>query len=204
MRQHGLQFPAGPGFLCILFQTYIFQKCVAMADNFNLTCYFFLTLQYGWLRSRGSTHRSYWRAGGTITFSFLPFHFACPKFIQDAGCKTTSHPSFSECCCVEQETPHMKKWPMRTVYAAECATCNLVAWARDSCNIAIEIIPVEMDNMSCFKSKFDVHGQEETQLGLGESKHFAPISLQTVARPWPAQYTYMQKEVDVYIRIIYG
>lgn len=104
MRQHGLQFPAGPGSLCILFQTYIFQKCVAMADNFNLTCYFFLTLQYGWLRSRGSTHRSYWRAGGTITFSFLPFHFACPKFIQDAGCKTTSHPSFSECCCVEQET----------------------------------------------------------------------------------------------------
>jgi hypothetical protein len=98
----------------------------------------------------------------------------------------------------------MKKWPTRTVYAAECATCNLVAWARDSCNISIEIIPVEMDNMSCFKSKFDVLGQEESQLGLGESKHFAPISLQTVARPWPAQYTYMQKEVDVYIRIIYG
>ena len=75
---------------------------------------------------------------------------------------------------------------MQTVYAAECATCNLVAWTRDSSRTFLGMIPIEMDNTVWLKSKFDVLGQEESQLGIGESIHFAPVSLQTFARPSPA------------------
>ena len=129
MRQHGLQFLVGPGFLCTLFQTY-FAKCLDGWYFQSDIVFFTLTLQYGWLRSRGSTHRSYWRAGGPyMAISFCYFTLPVPNA---SKIPVANHQSseLQRRLYIGQETPHFPKWLMRTACAEECATCNLVAWTR--------------------------------------------------------------------------